>query len=122
MDITTPIFHSSDYKIAAPDPLIAAKYCPKFDGHPIVALFSNTCFHLSVYGKNLYRFTLAPDAKVLEMDLQMYEQVRLSHAYRAGLFTAARACGIQAFRRSHSGSDTSVVVLDFEIIENWTLV
>lgn len=85
-------------------------------------MFANTDINLSVYGSNIYQFNLKPNAKIMDISNDAYELIRANHAYRAGLFDAARFNGVDVVRRKNSPLDHSYVVLNFDVIKAWKII
>jgi len=101
-----------------PDPL---KIKPAGRDYPVLpAMYANSQ-PLHTYGKNAYSFNLSPQAKVFTMSSKMYMGMRFNPDYRAGFFDALIRAGYDAAKRLQSEGDTTLVVLNFDKIENWSL-
>ena len=110
-------YHCTD-RIKVPDPM---KINPAGQDIPVIpAMYANTT-PLHLYGKNAYSFNLNAQAKVLEMSNKMYTGMRMYPDYRAGFFDALKRAGYDAAKRLQREGDTTLVVINFDVIENWKL-
>lgn len=89
--------------------------------YPVIpALYANTEPQWA-YGKNAYSFNLASDTNWFPMSAKMYIGMRFNKEYRAGFFDALVRAGYDVAYRLQAEGDTTLVVLNFEKIENWLL-
>jgi len=110
-------YHCTD-RIKQPDPL---KIKQSGSDHPVIPLlFANTTALYS-YGKNAYSFNLADETKIFNMSSKMYIGMRFDSNYRSGFFDALRRAGYDVAMKLQPEGDISLVVLNFSIIENWSL-
>lgn len=115
-------YHATDHVIDEPNAREHGLNMRSFmNGNSALGLFANSDYQGShVFGERLYSFVLMDDAKVLEIDPQMMEVGRCMDYYR-GVRDALTDLGYHAVTVSH-GEATSLVVLDFSMIDDWSLV
>ncbi len=112
-------YHASDRDIKRPNPLVLQQVSREW---PVVpAFYANSLTCLDDYGKNLYSFNLSEDTTYLQMSYKMYVGIKNTNEYKSGLYDMAKRAGVDALWRTHSGGDTSLIVLNFNKIENWQL-
>lgn len=116
------LYHATNHTIAQPCPKQHRMYSDdSITGNRALGLFSNSDFTgAHVYGDRLYSFNLSDNARVLEIDDEMMQAGRCS-AYYHGIRDTCFLFGYDAVRVTHEAAQ-QVVVLNFDMIENWTYV
>jgi len=86
----------------------------------IPVLFANSVPQ-STYGNRAYGFELSEDTVFLSMSNKVYSCMRESPEYRAGAYDTARRLGVDALFRTQTEGDTTLCVINFDRIINWSL-
>lgn len=111
-------FYHCTNRIKVPDPL---KIRQAGTDYPVLpAMYANSVPQHD-YGKNVYAFNMAEDTTYFLMSSKMYMGMRFDKNYRAGFFDALKRAGYEAAYRLQPEGDTTLVILNFDKIENWEL-
>ena len=117
------LYHASDHVISRPCPAEHRRHSdPSRDGNRALGLFCNTEPRgLHVYGDRLYRFKIGRLARILEVPDDL-RQTGFCVAYYRGIRDLCDHLGYDGIKVTHEDSIISVVIMNFEVIRDWTFV